>query len=384
MASSTPSSSLNFTQDKHHDTPIYQLLYAGENITSRFQDRLISIMLTDNRGFEADQLDIELDDSDGLIALPNRNARISVALGWKETGLIDKGSYTVDEVEHTGSPDRLTIRARSAALSIGLTTQRERSFHRKTVGAIVRTIAAQNKLTPTITATFDKQVIEHIDQINESDANLLSRLAHLFDAVATVKQNKLLFIQKGLATSATGHPLESITITRSNGDNHRFSIADRDSYTGVKALYSDKRKARKGEVIVGKNYPPTDTKGKKKPKKKQTKVARKDATTGLSPSKSSETEQVENFKVLRHIYANITNAKRAAKAEWQRVQRGAASFSMTLAYGRPELATESPVRLHGWKPEIDTATWIVTRVVHTLSDSGYTTAVELEVRAEEI
>lgn len=67
-----------------------------------------------NRGFEADQLDLELDDADGKIVLPRRGAVITLALGWKGQPLFPKGAFTVDEIEHTGAPDRLTIRARSA------------------------------------------------------------------------------------------------------------------------------------------------------------------------------------------------------------------------------------------------------------------------------
>lgn len=43
----------------------------------------MSLTLTDNRGFEADQLDLELDDADGKIVLPRRGAVITLALGWK-------------------------------------------------------------------------------------------------------------------------------------------------------------------------------------------------------------------------------------------------------------------------------------------------------------
>lgn len=84
--------------------------------------------------------------------------------------------------------------------------------------------------------------------------------------------------------------------------------------------------------------------------------------------------------MLRYIYANQKNAYRAAQAEWKRLQRGIASFSMTLARGQPELLTEMPVNVYGWKPEIDNANWIVTRVVHTFSSGSYTTAIELEVK----
>lgn len=37
------------------------------DISSRFKNRLTSISLTDNRGFEADTIEIQLDDSDGLL-----------------------------------------------------------------------------------------------------------------------------------------------------------------------------------------------------------------------------------------------------------------------------------------------------------------------------
>ncbi|EOM4439129.1 phage late control D family protein, partial [Escherichia coli] len=77
-------------------------------------DRLMSMTLTDNRGFEADQLDIELNDADGQVGLPVRGAVLTVYIGWKGFALVCKGKFTVDEVEHRGAPDVVTIRARSA------------------------------------------------------------------------------------------------------------------------------------------------------------------------------------------------------------------------------------------------------------------------------
>lgn len=99
--------------------PLWRITLAGEDITQRIQPRLMQLTLTDNRGMEADQLDLTLDDSDGRLDIPTRGASIHLSLGWSDTGLIDKGSYTVDEVEHSGTPDQLTIRARSADLREG-------------------------------------------------------------------------------------------------------------------------------------------------------------------------------------------------------------------------------------------------------------------------
>lgn len=321
---------------------------------------------TDNRGFEADQLDIELDDADGMLGLPEKGATLSLALGWLDTGVVDKGTYKVDELEHTGPPDRLVIRARSADLASGLTTRREQSYRGQTIGAIVRAIAARHALTPAVTAALDNLVIDHIDQTGESDANFLTRLATDHDAIATVKQGKLLFIRTGAAQSASGVPLPTVHITRASGDTHSFAVADRDNYTGVKAYYQDARRAQKGEVVVdGSNG--TKTAASSSSAREPTAA---DVLANSDP---------DNLKVLRHTYATKSNAERAARAEWQRIQRGVASFRITLARGRPELFPELPASVTGWKPEIDGTGWVVAKVKHTYSGNGYTSALEMEV-----
>ena len=101
-----------------------------KDISQLVSTRLMGLTLTDSRGFEADQLDIQLNDADGMLSLPPRGAILSLGLGWKNEPLTYKGEYTVDEVEHSGAPDSLTIRARSADLRGALTNQQERSFHR--------------------------------------------------------------------------------------------------------------------------------------------------------------------------------------------------------------------------------------------------------------
>ncbi len=348
---------------QQHPRPIYEVSVDGKDITATLQGRLVSLTLTDNRGLEADQLDIVLDDSDGRLNLPPRGAQIRLALGWADEGLVDKGSYTVDEVEHAGSPDQLTIRARSADLRAGLATQKERSFHRQTLGEIVRTLAGETGLSASIPEHLAAQVIEHVDQTNESSANLLTRLAGMFDAVATVKDGKLLFIAAGGAVSAGGSQLPSVRITRQDGDSHRFSVADREAYTAVRASWNDIDLGTKGEVIWGKEEDAAERDGKPK--------------VALDPS-------AENIKTLRHVYANQANAKRAARAEWRRLQRGMATFTITLARGRPELFPEIPATVSGWKPAIDNTDWLISRVTHNLTDSGYTTTLELEIRATEI
>ncbi|PHM23268.1 late control protein D [Xenorhabdus budapestensis] len=104
----------------------------------------MSLTLTDNRGFEADQLDIELDDSDGLLALPRRGTTLSLHLGWQGETPVHKEQFIVDEIEYSGAPDKITVRARSADFRTTLNLSREFSYHQKTLSDIVRTIAMRN------------------------------------------------------------------------------------------------------------------------------------------------------------------------------------------------------------------------------------------------
>ena len=73
--------------------PAYRILVDGQDITPTIRPRLESLRLTDNRGLEADTLDITLDDTDGALALPPRGARVRLALGWVGQPLVDKGDY---------------------------------------------------------------------------------------------------------------------------------------------------------------------------------------------------------------------------------------------------------------------------------------------------
>lgn len=435
--------------DLDHPKPAYELSVDGQDITADLAGRLISLTLTDNRGFEADQIDLTLDDADGRLDLPPRGAKLTLALGWAGAALVDKGSYTVDEIEHCGAPDQLTLRARSADLRSGLTTAMERSFHGQTLGVIVRTIAAENGLEAVVSPALDGIDAGHVDQTNESSANLLTRLAGENDAIATVKSGKLLFVAAGLAHSAGGKPLPGVVIVRADGDRHRFNLAEREAYSAVKASYYDLHNGKKGEVIwrkaeddaeagrkpgapKGNFYPRGDPQESKSAasalaKKEWKRLSQQtgfrakwdgvtveydDSKAGFTGSatwgkadeagtkpaaapkdgsklagktpKNALGRDAENVKVLRHVYATKANAKRAARAECRKLQRGVATFSIDLALGRPDLMPEMPAEVAGFKPAIDSTDWLLVKVTHRLSESGYTTAIELEIRATEI
>lgn len=351
--------------------PAYRVTLESRDITTTIESRLISLTHTDNRGFEADQLDLELDDADGLLELPRRGAVLSLAIGWQGEPLYVKGQFTVDEIEHSGAPDRLTIRARSADFRNTLNIKREKSWHKTTVGAVVSEMAARHKLQQAIGDDMAKQPVDHIDQTNESDGSFLMRLARQYGAIASVKNGNLMFIRQGQGLTASGKPLPVMTITRSSGDGHRFSMADRGAYTGVVASWLHTKEPKKKQEV-----------------KVKRRRRRKAAAT---PTKAPEPKQGEyligtdeNVKVLSRTYANKANAERAAKMTWERLQRGAATFSINLAKGRGDLFPELPVRVSGFKGQIDEGEWTITNVINTIGEGGFTTSLELEVKIADL
>lgn len=333
--------------------PDYALLLQQKDITETFRHRLLSLTLTDNRGFVADMLVLELDDTDGQIVMPKRNQVISLKLGWKGQGLINKGKFIVDEVEHHGAPDKLTIRARSVDFRGSMDTARDRSYHDKTLGEIVNEVANRNRMGNTLAAGLAEIKIAHIDQTQETDAAFITRLATMNGAVAAIKDERLLIIIPGKGQTASGKPIPPMILERSDGDQHRFSLAEREKYTGVCAKWQDTKNAQPQQVSL----------------------QRKDGTIAASYLEGDS----KKVLTLPRIYANKESAMRAAKAMWESTQQGTVQFSINLAIGRPELYPETPIQVRGFKDVLDQQNWIINNVVHTLNNSGYVTSLSLDV-----
>lgn len=364
-------------KNARHLTPQVELTIDGKRFGTQAMSRIISISLTDKRGFEADELTIELDDHDGTIAIPKTGSKITLKLGYKETGLVEKGEYLVSEFTASGSPDRLSITARAADLAEALAEQVEKSWHKQTLYQIIETIAKKHKYEYIISKDYQNQKIEHIDQTNESDASFMSRLAEQYDAIATVKNGKLLFIPAGESQTASGQPILPTTITRASGDSHSFTYSSSNSYQAVRAYYTDKKTGQKKEVIVNKDnaYPNKKTTQQTKTVKGKTFKAKKKETDNQKVNTDGQ-----KIKTLRHLYATESGAWSGARGAFKKIQRGVAEFSITLAVGRPDLYPETPAVVKGFKPEIDAEAWLITEVSHKIDSGGYTAGIQFEAR----
>ncbi|EKN6048900.1 phage late control D family protein [Yersinia enterocolitica] len=350
--------------------PAFDIKIGGKTQTT-VNDRLISLTLTDNRGFEADMLELVIDDADQKVALPKRGAQIDIALGWKGEPLVNKGRFTVDEISHSGPPDQLIVTARSADFRDTFNVKLEYSWHDITVGKVVASIASRYDLKAGVSEDLGKIEIDHADQTSESDISFLTRMAEKLGAITTIKNGMLLFMHPGRAISQSGKLLPAITITRASGDKHSFRVADRDAYTGVTAYWLDLNYGKPQKTSVR--------------RKRKSKTPPKIKTPASTSKEGNYLEGVEgNVFVMRETFKTERAARRAAAARWSKLQRGAAEFTMTLARGRADLFPELPAVMQGFKPEIDQAAWIITQVTHTIGDNGFTTALNFEVKITDL
>lgn len=310
----------------------------------RPRPRLVSLTLTEKRGGDADQLDIVIDDGDGQFALPREGVKVAVSLGWRQgsdvtVGMVDKGSFIVDEVEHSGPPDVITIRARSADMTGDIRRRRDGSWHDTTLGAVLGQIANRQRLTLRCAPALAKLPVKSLAQGRESDMALLRRLGREHDAVATVKRGALIFAPIGAATTANGKSLPVLTLRRRDGDRHAYRIEKREEAEGVTATWHDRAGATKKKVTVGK---------------------------------------ADGAKRLPRTYASEAEAKRAARAAAGRARREPRSMTIDLPFGRPDARPEAPVKVTGYKAAIDATAWVIAEATHTFTERGLVTALKLE------
>ncbi len=317
--------------------PAFKLVVDGKDRTADIAVRLIKLQIKDQAGFKSDSLSLSVDDADGVLELPRKGAVIEASLGYQETGLKSFGKFTVDEVEVSGPPATMVIRAKAADMRQGLKELKSRSWDQVTIGDLVSSIAAEHELMPKVSADYAQDLIAHIDQTDESDMNLLTRIAKERGALVKVANNNLVMVPISEAKTVSGKKLEAVTINLSDATKWSATFPDRGRYLSVVASWGDIESGALQEVTAGQGEP----------------VFR-----------------------LRNPYPTQADASEAAKAKLKALNHSEAKLSITLP-GNPDLLAETPLSLVGFRSGV-AAEWVVNSVVHSYSPSGYSVSVQAE------
>ncbi|MFT4314058.1 MAG: phage tail protein, partial [Wolbachia pipientis] len=168
------------------------------------KDRVISLRLTDESGTIDDVVEVHVDYRDEDIDIPNE---LNIALGYRETDVLPMGVYTVNEITVQSPPKTLLIKAHATNLRLSLKEKVSKEWHQITLGNLVKEIAEKHGYGCRVAEEFENVLILHINQIEESDISLLTKIAIEREAMAKLAGRYILFIPKGKAKSATGKAL---------------------------------------------------------------------------------------------------------------------------------------------------------------------------------
>jgi phage protein D len=200
-------------------------------------------------------------------------------------------------------------------------------------------MAKEHGMEALVSSDLSAVKLPHIDQSEESDMNLLLRLAKKYDAIAKPAGGKLIFTKRGAATNVSGAALPKIAITADQCGAFEMKRSTRESAGTVVAYYHAKRTAKRHEVTAG---------------------------TG------------EPVKRLKQYFPTQEMALAAAKAELAKRARGAFRLSINVP-GDGRITAECLIDLSGFRADVN-GEWLVKRVRHTLSKgAAYRCIIECEL-----
>ncbi|MGE4296922.1 MAG: contractile injection system protein, VgrG/Pvc8 family [Desulfovibrionaceae bacterium] len=311
--------------------PIFSIVADSSDVTARFRDRLVRLVVTDKAGVSADTVEIAVDNREGKVSAPRVGVVLAVSLGYQATGLHMVGTYAVDELSESGWPRTLTIRGTAADMRSTMKQMRTRSWDDASLRKVVADIAAAHGLTPKVAASLADIRIAHLDQTEESDMQLLTRLSKDYGAVAKPAGGYLLFTPRGEAVSAGGKAMPAVAVAAKQIQSFEVTASGRSKYATVVAAWQDVAAGQRREVSVGSGDPV--------------------------------------FK-LPGCYPDEARARAAAKSKLEACERGTGTLELTME-GNPSLVAEARLTVSGLGVLAD-GTWIIEQVRHELGDkNGY-------------
>lgn len=227
----------------------------GASVMMALRSVLSSVSVSDQAGTSSDFASIKIDDRDGLIDFPKHNAKISIYMGFRETGMALVFSGTVDEVKSSGgrSGTMIEITAKGMDTSGKVKEPQQRHFDNMTVAAVLAEAGEAAGITD-IRVDQDLAPIildyEHMD--DESFVAFGERLAKEIGGTFKVRNDAAIMAKKNSGRTPTGDALPDVTVTR--GENlHGWDVAPyigRQRYKQIRVRYYDRAKAKHDEVVV--------------------------------------------------------------------------------------------------------------------------------------
>jgi phage protein D len=334
-------------------TPDFTVSADGLDVTDRFAGRKIELEVVDATGTESDSAEIVIFDPQAVVQPPRRGAILSIALGYRETGLIPQGLFKVDQVKFKGYPHKIQITANAADNKQMFKERRTKDYTNKTLGEIVQEIAGRHGLQGQVAADLASVKFpllagsdqSYIGQHEESDAAFLTRVAESLGGFMSPKNGRLLVARRGDGKSMSG--AAGLVMIRPemllDREAYEVSLKDKPIHGEVEASYFDRGKVAREPVVEG------------------------GGDGGVA------------FR-FRNPFPSRKQAEDAAKGKVRELQRGEGSATFNC-WGDATIRAEMDLVATGIRSGVDGVRWTIERVTHRLDDSrGFTSRIECETK----
>jgi phage protein D len=223
---------------------IFMVTVAGTNITAPLLPVLIQLTVTDNVGTHSDTANLEIDDTDGRIILPQKGAPVIIALGWESGGVRVVFTGTVDEVKSSGSRGagrKINITAKGMDTTKQPKQNQQRHFDNKTVQQILSEAGKSAGITQVnVDPSLANLQRVYFDMRDESFIHVGERLAREVGGNFRIQGNTATLSKRGggytsFVRAVWGHNLHSWDIAPDLG---------RTQFSEVRARWYDKKEAK--------------------------------------------------------------------------------------------------------------------------------------------
>jgi uncharacterized protein len=231
--------------------PVFKIFYNKKDITKDISGSLIQVSYQDNLIGEADEIDIRLEDSDGLWSnewYPVKGDKLKLQMGFNDL-LVDCGEFEIDEMQISGPPSIIGIKGLASWLTSAMRTKKTKASDGQTIKDIATKIANENNLT--LIGNIFTVRIARTNQYRETDLEYLNRLGDEYGFNFSVKGDKLVFTS--IFDLENNPPIMEVDIT----DMLDYSFRDKASqvYQNAKVSYQNPITGKKvdKEVISNKD-----------------------------------------------------------------------------------------------------------------------------------
>ena len=311
----------------------------------------LSCVVVDEDGREDGKAVIALDDRNGVLQVPPVDTEIEVEMGYEETGLESMGQFRVEKVILSGWPRSMVVHGKAISWVGKMKQQRTQEYHNKDLEYIAQDQAAFAGLRGAVVdpdlAAYE---YEYLAQTAESPANFMTRLSPDHDAVAKVLNDQLYYFKKGQSLAqGSGGTTEVTSGTAEFPINVKWYEATiqkaRPAYNQSQAGYGDIKKGEREEV--------------------------------LAPGSSTVSDAI--YMQGKYFHDGQKLAEESAKSAGNTLIRRLGDLDI-LIIGDPGIMSESRLQVINVRDEVD-GEWLITKVQHTMDNSGYETLIHAELTA---